>query len=151
MYLWFFKKVSSMFFLYVLHDVMLHDVLFVRTNPCFICQKFHGCINNILCEHISSFCSGCQGPLHGKTILKLYFLALSFAQNSLTCSNELAYYSKTLGRTWNNHIANNIFGFHLIKTMTSLDTLSTSSHVDNNFNYCLIMFWIHNHIKHCIL
>ncbi len=130
---------------------MLHDVFFVWTNPCFICPKFHHYINNILWEHISSFCLGCKGPLHARTIFKLYFLVFSFTQNSSTCSNELTYYNKTLGRTWNNHIANNIFGFHLIKTMTSLDTLPTSFHVVNNFSCCLIMFGIHNHIKDCIL
>lgn len=110
MYLWFFKKVNNMLFSYVLHDVMLHDVLFVWTNPCFICPKFHHYINNILCEHIFLFCSGYKSPLHARTILKLYSLILSFVQNSLTCSNELAYCNKILGGTWNNHIANNIFG-----------------------------------------
>jgi len=35
--------------------------------------------------------------------------------------------------------------------MTSLDTLPSSSHVVNNLNYCFILFWIHNHIKHCTL
>jgi hypothetical protein len=69
----------------------------------------------------------------------------------LTCSNELAYCNKSLGTTWNNHTINNIFGFHFIKIMTSLDILPTSSHVVNNFNWCLILFWIHNHIRHCIL
>jgi hypothetical protein len=35
--------------------------------------------------------------------------------------------------------------------MTSLDTLPSSSHVVNNLNCCLILFWIHNHIRHCTL
>jgi hypothetical protein len=41
MYLWFFKKVNIMVFPYVLHDVVLHDVLFVWINLCFICPLFH--------------------------------------------------------------------------------------------------------------
>jgi hypothetical protein len=106
MYMWFFKKMSSMFFPYV-----LHDVLFVWTKLCFICPKFHYYINNILCECISLFCLGYRGPLHARTILKLYSLTLSFAQNSLTYSNELTYCNKTLGRTWDNHLANNISNF----------------------------------------
>jgi hypothetical protein len=99
MYMWFFKKMSSMFFPSILHDVVLHDVLFVWIDPSLICSKFHHHINDIFCKRIFYFCSGCKGPLHVSTIFKLYFPTLSSSQDSPICSNELAHYSKTLGRT----------------------------------------------------
>jgi hypothetical protein len=81
--------------------------------------------------------------LRASTIFKLYSPSLSSSQYFPICSNELAHCSKTLGRTWNNHIANNILSFHLIKTM--IYTLPIFFHV-NNFKCNFILFWIHNHI-----
>ncbi len=99
MYLWFFKKMSSMFFPSIPHDAMLHDISFVWTDPSLICPKFHHHINNIFCKHISSFCLDYRAPLHLSIILKLYSPTLSSFQDSPICFNELAHCSKIMGRT----------------------------------------------------
>ncbi len=39
--MWFFKKMNNMFFPSILHNAVLHDILFVWINPSHICPKFH--------------------------------------------------------------------------------------------------------------